>query len=348
MFRPIRATTISLIAVSLLGGCKGADFFGPGEDESLPESHPAAVGPAAAFSARLVWSSNGHLAYVLPNYSTAVARLDGTGPARILHTASPNVRIVEVALSPDASEWFTVADSAGVSTLLWHRGGTAEVLTTRAGGSVGTTNGKGVAVAANGDFAYIVRPDSLFLKRGSDAPVMIATGCRSIATISPTGDGVVCHSAQASGYPVRFSLGGSATPIVGTESGGLITDLQWTSQGMHVMYKILLSHFTVERLTDPQSKFSTPSVQYPEFPGEGVFAEDGRSFAFITYFCAKTTGLFGCDKSQALVHHADAVQRTFKRLAVQTVQGDAELSISPDGRRIAYTMNGSLFVLPVN
>lgn len=87
MLRRIRAQAICLVAVFLIIGCKGDGGLGPGDDASLPETHPPAVGPASFFTTP-VWSANGHLAYVLGDYATAVSRLNGTGPARILHTVT--------------------------------------------------------------------------------------------------------------------------------------------------------------------------------------------------------------------------------------------------------------------
>lgn len=350
VFSPISTKTISLIAVLLSAGCSGKDLFGPGEDESLPESHPQAVGPAASVQARPVWSENGHLAYVLPDYSTAISRVDGTGAVRVLHTVTAPARISAVALSPDASQWFTVTSDAGKSVLRWHRDGASEVLTERgSSGEADARKGYGVIVAPNGDFAYVVRPDSLFLKRGGAAPSVIATGCRSIAAISPTGDGVICYTSDPFANAARFSTDGSVTQVPTSEGGGAyITDIRWTASGTQLLYSVLLSHFVFERVSDPQSKFSTPSVGYPEWPDDAVLAADGRSFVYANYYCAKPVDLFGCDKAQLILHHADMVTRTSKRVGVHTFRDGSELSISRDGRRIAYALDSQLFVLPID
>src|SRR5688500_10788865 len=77
VFSLVRAATMGVIAMVATAGCKGPELFGPGDDESLPENHPPAVGPARTGFTLPTWSQNGHLAYVLPDFLTAVSRADG-------------------------------------------------------------------------------------------------------------------------------------------------------------------------------------------------------------------------------------------------------------------------------
>lgn len=350
MFGLNRAATVGLVAMVATASCKGSEPFGPGRDESLPENHPTAVGPAGSGSARPAWSENGQLAYVLPDFMTAVARPDGTGPARVLHTVTAPAQVTEVALSPDASQSYTVTIESGVSVIRWHHDGVAEVLTDHgAGADNGLKNGRRLVVAANGDVAFVARPDSLFLKRGVAAPRFVATGCRMIAAVSPSGDGVICHHPEPFSNPLRFAVDGTVATVTGSETGVTIKDVRWTAQGVHLLYSRPFAGFVAERQSDLQSKFSTPSVEYPETTGlDAVLAADGRSFVYANSYCAKTSSFIGCDHSQSILYHADLVKRTIQRVVVQTTHfNEIRISISPDGRRIAYTLGGHLYVAQV-
>ncbi|MGI8617650.1 MAG: hypothetical protein ACR2L6_01000 [Gemmatimonadaceae bacterium] len=121
---------------------------------------------------------------------------------------------------------------------------------------------------------------------------------------------------------------------------------------MYMVFGTWGSYFVFERHSDPQSKFSTPRPTGLESSGGGnvSIALDGRSFSFVNSYCTPPRGLYiGCETYQFLIYHADAVVRGTKRLAVHsTFGGDAIVSISPDGRRIAYTLDRLLYVLTAN
>ncbi|MGI8618451.1 MAG: hypothetical protein ACR2L6_05105 [Gemmatimonadaceae bacterium] len=353
MFKRIGTIGVALIAAVASSACGGSpDLFGPGDDASLPENHPAAVDGASSYS-KLAWSGNGaELGYVLPDIRTAVARSMGAGARRELYVALSPAQVTEVELSADASEWFTVSVSgvpgAVGTTIRRHGAASTEVITDRGANNL---RGRVVLAAANGDLAYVVRPDSLYFRRkAGGAAQLLGVGCSGVAAISPASDGVICYQPDPFGPALRFATATSSqTTITGSEPNTRLVDIAWNSQGIFLL-TTAFSHYVFERLGDPQSKFATPKAAYPETTGFGnaTLANDGRSFAYGNSYCAQTSGVFFCEKNQALIYHADAVSRTVRRVAIQTSTFGATVSISPDGRRIAYFLDGSIYMIPIS
>ncbi|MBA3270854.1 MAG: hypothetical protein H0T71_10105 [Acidobacteria bacterium] len=342
---------MTMFALLVTTGCGGSDPSGP-LYESLAENHPAATDSASEAAA--VWSADGtELLYILPDRTTLVARNVATGVRRVLYVANAADRVQQVELSPDGSEFFTLATRFGqttITTIRRHNAALTEVITDR-GRFLGVDYGKqrDVSVAKNGDFAYIVRPESLFVRRkGATTAQFIGVDCKSIAAVAPAADGFLCYN-HRSGYTVtRFTTSASA-PIVINPGESRIHWTIWDIQGISFVRdtkKAYSESYTFERYSDPASRFVTLTYSRPEHLGNSVsLSADGHSFAYANFSCAESSGLFSCSKTQLFFYIADGLSRTTKRIAVHTALASPTVTIAPDGSRIAYQLNGQLYIL---
>src|SRR5437762_11220235 len=96
-------------------------------------------------------------------------------------------------------------------------GDSVEVITNRPVSTfgIGPHSGHVAVTAANGDFAYLVAPDSLFLRRSATRnTIFLGSGCALIAAITTTGSEVICFDGQNSGGASRYSAGTPPTSIL--------------------------------------------------------------------------------------------------------------------------------------
>ena len=349
MFGRRRFLSIGMLALVGTGACTDGEIFSFGVDEHwLPESHPAATEPA--WSRVLpTWSGNGaELGYVLADARTAVSRSMSGGSRRILFTAPPPSEIVGLELSAYGSEWLTAASSGqpGVpgTTIRRHSATSTEVITDRGGTVIGTgPQGRVMLFGVNGDLAYIVRPDSLFLRRATTGVTrLLGVGCTAVAAVSPAGDGAICYP-----KPMRFTLDSLVgTPITASERYARMIDVVWNAQGTFLL-STYVGPYIFERLGESHSRFDTPNGQHNEHSGSGfaAIARDGRSFAYANGYCARMVPIALCEAHQTIIYRADAQTRRVERVAVHSGPSGIPVSISAATRRIAYVVDGQLYIL---
>lgn len=343
----------TMVAAVLLSACTKLDLSGPGSDETLAENHPAALDSISHFiMGPGFWSHNGaEFAYVRPGAKVAVARSAASGTTRTLYTAAASEHIYMVELGPDGSEWITVSrrlDLPGLRVQL-HKSGGVQLLTDN-GGTRLAPYGNALVVrhASNGDIAYIVNPDSLFIRRHSSGAVeFIGAGCDVIAAVAPTGEGVLCYRPLAFNSIWRYAGAGTApVSVTVPEPWAVVIQMQWTAQGIDVVTRPQFDRFAIEKLSDPSTRYTTPSYKYPESTGISVsLATTGRSFAFANSHCAQSSSFLSCGKNQNIYYIADDVTRTTKRLAVQTSPAYPYVALSPDGGTLAYTDAQQLYMV---
>lgn len=207
-------------------------------------------------------------------------------------------------------------------------------------------------LGANGDLAYIVRPDSLFLlSRATGNTRLIGVGCNAVAALSPAGDEAICYPADVFARPIRFALastsGTAGTAVMGTEQYARALDVVWNGQGIFMLSEYA-GRYIFERVGDPQSSFFTPFGQDPESSGSGLAAlsADGRFIAYVNGYCAVMRPISFCESHQVIVYRANAVARTTARVAIHSAPTGMSLSLSPASGSIAYVLDGQLYILP--
>lgn len=345
---------IGMLAMVGIGACKGGEIFSLGHDEHwLPESHPAATEPASSLVLP-AWSGNGaELGYVLADARTAVSRSMAGGSRRILYTAPAPSEIVGLELSADGSEWLTASSSGqpGVpgTTIRRHSAASTEVITDRGGTVLGPgPRGRVMLAGVNGDLAYIVRPDSLFLRRATTGQTqLLGVGCSAVAALSPAGDGAICYRADPFAKPLRLTIDSPvATPIGASEQYARVLEVVWNAQGIFVL-STYTGPYVFERLTESQSAFATLPGQHNENLGSGFVSlgTDGRSFAYANGYCARMVLIALCEAYQTLIYRVDVPTRRIDRVAVHSGPSGIPISISAATRRIAYVTDGKLYIL---
>lgn len=340
--RFLSAAMIALLAVVACG-----DDGGPDLSDALPERMPPVADSAARFMDP-AWSGNSaEVAYVLPDLQTAVARSVAAGTRRVLFQVTTPAQILAVELSADGSEAFTTSYERGSPGHVVRRHSAAGVeLITNSGRAALGEEGAGVRVAANGSFAYVVRPDSVFIRRTTgSAAEFLGAGCPRIAAISPVGEGVICFSTRlgAPPPPLRYtSSAAEPTPIIGT-SVYFVIEVAWNSEGIYlasVPQESSLHGFAVERYLEPASRYVTPnhpSGEFSFFRGVALSA-NGRSLAYVTDKC------LGCKRSQMMLYIADRQNRTSNLFGVHWNGSLEAISVSPDGSKVAYVNHGRLYI----
>lgn len=353
-----RRGSMTIVALVLLGtsGCKVGEILSFGDEQWLPESHPPAT-EAASPRVLPAWSENGaELAYVLADGRTAVSRSMTGGGRRLLYSVPMPAEIVGLELSADGSEWVTASSSGQpgepVTTLRRHSGASTEVITDRGGNSLGPgPRGRVIMAGTNGNLAYIVFPDSLFLRRkATGASQLLGVGCSAVAALSPAGDGAICYRADPFAPPLRFTTDSpAATPISASEQYARVLEVVWNAQGIFLL-SVYAGPYVFERLGESQSPFATPPTQHNESCCSGFvsLATDGRSFAYANGYCARMVLIALCEAHQAIIYRADAVTRKVDRVAVHSGPSGTPVSISGATRRIAYVVDGQLYILPGN
>lgn len=353
MFGRPRFVGIGVLALLGAGACKGGEIFSFVDEQWLPESHPAATEPASPLVLP-TWSGNGaQLGYVLADARTAVSRTMAGGSRRILYSATAPSRIVGLELSADGSEWLTASSSGQPevpgTTIRRHSATSTEVVTDRGGTVLGPgPRGRVMLAGVNGDLAYIVRPDSLFVRRASTGVTqLLGVGCTAVAALSPAGDGAICYPPDPFAKPLRFTIDSPApTPISASEQYARVLEVVWNAQGVFVL-STYLGPYVFERLGESQSRFATPPGQHNENSGSGFvsLATDGRSFAYANGYCARMVPIALCEGHQVLIYRADVMTRKVDRVAVHSGPSGTLLSISAATRRIAYVVDGQLYIL---
>ena len=343
------------IAFLTLNACSASDIFSLGEDRTLAEMHPPPVEPATS-EVRPVWSVNGaELGYVLADARTAVARPVASGQRRTVYAVASPATIVGLEPSADGSEWFTASSSGqpGMpgSTIRRHTASTTDLITDRGGNSLSSgPRGRVMLSGANGDLAYIVRPDSLFLlQRATGGRRLIGVGCSAVAALSPAGDEAICYPAGAFAQPLRFTLAStSGTVLTGSEQWARVLDVVWNGQGIFMLSEYT-GRYIFERVPDSQSSYSTPfGENNRESSGSGLAAlsADGRTFAYVNGYCAVIRPIAFCESHQVIVYRADGVAKKADRVAIHSAPTGMSLSLSPASRSVAYVLDGQLYILP--
>ena len=351
---------IALLITIACSRDSGPTTPGPPSDNALAEDHPPPVSPANQWI-RAAWAGNGaELAFVLADSTTAVALNPSTGATRVVYAAAPD-HIYQVGLSADGKEAFTVSGPASAETnpgqvavsIRRHSAGGTEVITERLTLAGSPLNLRAVEVAANGDFAYIVGYDSLFVRaRDGGAPKFIGTTCFSIVAIAPAGDGVICYGTSL----FRHALTGSTTRLAASDASAAIREVVWNPEGIFLvsdpvppvcLFVICTrgsERYAFEKHSDPATKFLTPTYPLPETTWLISLSRDGRSFAYANHYCANSSDNVICGKNQYIFYVADGVSRTTRRIAVHG-SSVVSLAISPDGTRVAYLAGGQLYIL---
>lgn len=342
---------IAIAAIVIATACGGDVSSSIFDDRTLQESHPPPIEPASP-SVRPVWSTNGaELGYVLPDKRSAVARSVATGTRRFLYVAESPSEIVGVEFGPAESEWFTAASSGqpGVpgTTIRRHTPTSTEVVTQRGRHSIGPgPHGRVLLANAAGDVAYIVAPDSMFLRRKSTGTdQLLGVGCSAVAALSPAGDGAICYTLEARTPARKFAPDSPAGAAI-IQAYTPVFEVVWNPRGIFMLSSDLTT-YVFERLGDSQSKFVAPRPQSPEHSGSGLasLATDARSFTYSNSYCAQLRPIAYCERDQTVIYRADPVARTVKRVAVHS-GGTVAVAISEGPGRIAYVAGGELFVLP--
>ena len=338
-FNPLQQ--LRAMAVFALAGC--SDPAGLEKERVLAEQHPPAA-DVAVWHGPPRWAPDGMSLYYLTQSHVATRLNVETGAKNILTTVSPPSQILEVEAGASGSEWYTleVELPANRVILRHHSEGAATMITDRALSNVG---GSSMRRAANGDLAYIVRPDSVFVWRSSTRQShFLAAACSGLSSVAPAGDGVICFPSQTTGGLGLVRVTAGTPPTSFQSADGLTRDAAWTAAGIHLVFSTAFS-FRYEKYLDPASKFQTPEYRYPEdLSWQAVLAPDGRSFAFANSWCARSGGLFSCDLTQTLFYVSDVTTRSTRRIGVHTGY-NPKLALSPDGSRLAYVMDGNLYIM---
>jgi hypothetical protein len=352
--RKRRMPKLRILAVALLAACR--DAAGPANEGErlLSEQHSPATDTAARHIAPR-WSADGKSVYHLPQPHTA-ARYDAeTGEKEVLTMVSPTDTIVALEAGATRSDWYTLQKDASKSRLVLrhHLPGTAVIITERA-------TGARIRRAANGDLAYVVYPDSVFVWRPSTRNSrFVATSCRELVAVAPAGDGVVCNSIQAGMQELtRLTVSAPPTIVKVKQNDGyhvIPQDAVWTTAGIHITFASR-NKVGYETHPDPSTSFLTPELTYPETPtSNSALAGDGKTFAFVSEWCVKVAGsypFYYCDPTQMLFYLSNPGTRSTRRIGVHAkgnpYDRDPALSLSPDGSRVAYVMGWRLYIMSTN
>jgi hypothetical protein len=160
----------------------------------------------------------------------------------------------------------------------------------------------------------------------------------------------VCFDSQSSSDAVRFSTNGAApASIYSSLSSGRLLRAVWNDQGLFFLsLSPTIDQYVLQRYGDAAPLITTPKVSFPEelsFGTDVSLAANGRGFSYANNYCAQAANFFSCAKNQNIVYAADADSHTTKRLAVQTSNTFGITGISPDGSRVAYVMDGQLYLV---
>jgi hypothetical protein len=304
---------------------------------------------------QIVWSADGseiyYVAYgVAGNYLGALeikaAKADGSG-TRVVQTATGDETFDALASPPDGSAVYYDVDDNTEET----SGTIAEALTSKTLPGTATAS---VMAASSDDrhLAYGWRSAFIYdlVTGGSTAIGSAPNGSTWWAlAFSPGGDQLL---AAAPGTSVIVDLAGNlvaSTPVPAMYGGA---SANWNATGARLFFSDgqIIPTYQLQNVTTGTITPVTPSMKTAATWTCSGWSHDGTTVAFWSASCTGGASLClsGEDDSRTDLYLADASSGTTTWVAGigdSAVVGD--IAFSPDGTRIAYVWNRSLYVSPV-
>ncbi|MGQ0703043.1 MAG: hypothetical protein ACT4PM_07935 [Gemmatimonadales bacterium] len=335
-----------------LVGCGGGllDPSGPRPDESFPEIHGRLIGPAAGSgSVKVRWSADGSLVtFVSSDYSAAYAWEVSTGVSRLLYQAPQGGQIFDVQFTSDGEDFYTLSGPGFFVRRHQTSGETVE--TYSYSGNFSPVLGSALLIAPSQPTAAFVAGGRLYLIRRGAEPVVWGEGCDGLMAFSPDESEVVCVTSPSVPRNLVIFPGPSMLNLP-AEATTWPVSVRWDETGIRILYWKVGSPVQLRLYQGSTGASATLATLGALEFANYVFSwvREGTRVAYWTTYCAQTSGLFSCDKVQALLYVLDVESGMVRRVAVHTLERHAGrgLALSPDGSTLAYVVGGSLYVLEV-
>ena len=196
---------------------------------------------------------------------------------------------------------------------------------------------------------FVATPDSLFSHARGSGARLVSTGCAAILALSADETELLCLSANREAIIVRAD--GTGTRSL-TLPAGLTTNARlysWGIAGIQVIYGDGLD----AKLYDVQARSTRTVIAsrslFDFTPLDKLsWSADGRVLASVKNVCAQTSGLFSCARNQWVFEIRELVSGGTTRVAVHNADSNSHgwtsVSVSPDSKLLAYTVNGRLYL----
>jgi hypothetical protein len=337
----------------LVSGCVSVDFTKPGPSTASREDRGRLVdGNTYGVAA---WSPDSRELYY-PSRGANLDRIQAFDPQagttrnvgeQLSGTIAPN----ELVVSADgATIYYVLSDRDGNTLFARPVGSGPERLIATGVESRGAIEGMAhimTSPVAN-QLIFAGASEDLFVhERATGSTRFIQTGgCRQIATVSPDGREVLCASSVARAAVNRVSIpNGSVSDLaLPLASDTDLRSMHWGPGGIRVLYRQFLEYFVLDALTGSVTRVLAGNASLETGVNSRIgWSRDGGTLAYWQWRCVRSTGFLSCDTQSTLnvLRLAD-----LKATPVAIVNGSDTSAplLAPDGRRVAFFVQGSLYV----
>ena len=335
-----------LLLLTLMSLACGSDGYLGNDERAVPLAvrHGSEITTAATMS-RIVWAAPNQIAFVSADYRFGYIRDLNNGTQRPVAIAGPGGQ-VHYATIGSSGAVYTVETTVGKG-LSRQQGTINELITTRPTGMLALEHFEPALDLPNGDVAYVVRPDSLYVRAADGTNRFVNSGCAALAAVSPTGTSVACFTVASQVLLRTFALANGSITNVDTGNHFPIQVI-WKADGMYLLGRsgpyVLRTPTGSTVVADYAS-----SLEYA-VPGAAL-SPDLTRFAYWTHYCASGLQLV-CSRSQYSLNVMNVSTRAVTRVAVHDFvtgrNGSGAIAFSPDGREVAYVFADRLFRISVN